>query len=137
VVAAEIAERKRAEEALRRANAELRRPSADLIAFAFAVSHDLQEPLRTIACCAQLLIGSLTGALNGESAIYTDFIILETKRMRELISDLLAYTQILATDQEELELLEPDLAGWRRYLVLANRRPHRLLRQCVFAPEIP
>jgi signal transduction histidine kinase len=108
VVASGSPESRRAEEALRHENAELSRANADLTEFAFAASHDLQEPLRMIACNAELLVKSLGGALNGESAAYADSIVVGIKRMQELISDLLAYTQIISNHQEELELVELD-----------------------------
>src|SRR5262249_274670 len=48
---------------LRRFNEELRRANQDLEIFAYSASHDLQEPLRTVALCAQLLDRNLAGRL--------------------------------------------------------------------------
>ncbi|HYP12874.1 MAG TPA: PAS domain S-box protein, partial [Bryobacteraceae bacterium] len=51
----DITERKRAEEALIAQAEELARSNADLQQFAFATSHDLQEPLRMISSYAELI----------------------------------------------------------------------------------
>jgi PAS domain S-box-containing protein len=82
-----ITERKEAEEELRRANDDLKQ-------FAFAASHDLQEPLRVITSYSQLLLQGFRGQLEGDAAIYVRFITESAHRMRELLSDLLTYTQV-------------------------------------------
>src|SRR6185295_10600050 len=81
--------RRQAEEALRRAN-------ADLSQFAFAASHDLQEPLRMITSYAQLLLKGYPSAMENEAGVCLKFITEGTRRMRELLADLLAYTQVNA-----------------------------------------
>ena len=55
VVIQDITERKLSEQALNQSNASLRRANEDLQQFAFSASHDLQEPLRTVAIFSQLL----------------------------------------------------------------------------------
>jgi len=90
----DITRRKQAEEALRVANAALTRANEDLSQFAFAASHDLQEPLRMITSYSQLLLNGYSGKLDGEAAICIDFIKDGTRRMRELLADLLDYTQL-------------------------------------------
>src|ERR1700682_2674313 len=57
-----------------RLNEELRRANDDLKQFAFAASHDLQEPLRMITSYSQLLIKGYRGQLEGEPAVCVDFI---------------------------------------------------------------
>jgi len=44
-----------AQNALKRSNEELRRANKDLEVFAYAASHDLKDPLRTIAISAQFI----------------------------------------------------------------------------------
>jgi PAS domain S-box-containing protein len=102
IAVVDISERKRAEERLRTANEELRRSNDDLAQFAFAASHDLQEPLRMITVYSQLLLRRYGGRFDGEAANYIDFITDGTKRMRDLLSDLLAYTQLTGGTQEAL-----------------------------------
>ena len=96
--AADLIEKFRADEQLRVSNEALRRANEDLKQFAFAASHDLQEPLRMITSYSQLLVKGYRGQLDGEAGVYVNFISSGTKRMRELLADLLAYTQVEAED---------------------------------------
>jgi len=84
----------RYKEQLREANAGLARANADLSQLAFATSHDLQEPLRMITSYSQLPLKGYRGQLSGNAATCVDYITDGTKRMRELVADLLAYTQV-------------------------------------------
>ena len=98
----DISERKRAEERLRASNQALVRANEDLNQFAFAASHDLQEPLRMITSYSQLLLKGYRGQFDGEAATCIEFISDGTKRMRELLADLLAYTQLTGDSQESV-----------------------------------
>jgi PAS domain S-box-containing protein len=73
---------------------ELRRLNEDLNQFAFAASHDLQEPLRMVTSYAQLLLENCGSDLNEEAALSVAYIKDGTSRMRALLADLLAYTQV-------------------------------------------
>jgi len=83
----EIAERKRAEEALQISNGELR----DFIHMA---SHDLREPLRKISSFGQLLKDSLNGKLENEDQESLEFMIDGAERMTQMIEVLLAYSRV-------------------------------------------
>lgn len=97
---------RRAARELQAANQALLRANEDLKQFAFAASHDLQEPLRMITSYSQLLIDGYRGQFDGEPGICVSFISRGTKRMRELLSDLLAYTQLTGADQAEVEWVD-------------------------------
>src|SRR5580704_10473324 len=84
---------------MRVTNAALLRANEDLKQFAFAASHDLQEPLRMITSYSQLLVKAYRGQLEGEASVWLRFITDGTKRMRELLADLLAYTQVTGDGQ--------------------------------------
>jgi len=84
---------------LKRTNEELRRSNQDLEVFAYSASHDLQEPLRTIALSAQLIQRNLGQRMSAEEARFLGNIVAASKRMQTLIGDLLAYTR--ATRYEE------------------------------------
>lgn len=98
--AADLIERIRVEEDLRASNVELARANEDLNQFAFAASHDLQEPLRMITLYSQLLMKGYRGQLDGEAATCIELITEGSKRMSELLADLLEYTQV-ANDREK------------------------------------
>jgi PAS domain S-box-containing protein len=78
---------------LRRSNEGLRRANQDLETFAYSASHDLQEPLRTIALSAQLLDRSCGKQLGSDETAFLESILTASNRMTALIQDLLAYTK--------------------------------------------
>ena len=84
----------RTEEELRESTEELKRSNADLQQFAYAASHDLQEPLRGLACFAGLLEKRYKGKLDERADEFIDYIINDAIRMQELIKDLLEYSTI-------------------------------------------
>ena len=71
-------------------NKELQRSNQDLQHFAFAASHDLQEPLRTISTFTGLIEQELKDNLTEQQRGYFERVFTGTERMRILIRDLLA-----------------------------------------------
>jgi two-component system, sensor histidine kinase and response regulator len=78
--------------ALEKASQDLKRANEDLNSFAFAASHDLQEPLRTITTTLQLLNLHLEEQLTGEQRELIQLASDGALRMKNLISDLLSYS---------------------------------------------
>ncbi len=74
--------------------AALERSNADLEAFAYAVSHDLQEPLRMITSYLGLLERRCGDGLTGENREFMDYVLDGAKRMQRMIQDLLEYSRI-------------------------------------------
>ena len=75
-------------------NQELCRSNEDLQQFAFAASHDLQEPLRTITTFVTLLEKTAAIKLTEDEKEYLNHIVVGSRRMRTLIDDLLRYSQV-------------------------------------------
>ncbi len=82
-------------------NEKLGRANEDLKQFAFAASHDLQEPLRMITSYSQLLLKGYRGQLDSEAAVCVEFITKGARQMRDLLTDLLSYSAAGADSGEE------------------------------------
>jgi PAS domain S-box-containing protein len=95
-VGRDVTERRRVEEAGRRAQQELERSNADLAAFASVASHDLQEPLRMVTSYVELLSRRYRDQLDPRAGTYMDFALDGAIRMRSLIEAILDYAQFRA-----------------------------------------
>lgn len=75
-------------------NEALRQSNDDLKQFAYAASHDLQEPLRVVALYAQMLQVKYSSQLDPQADKYISFVVEGSQRMEMLLKDLLAYSQV-------------------------------------------
>ncbi len=73
---------------------QLIRSNTDLQQFAYIASHDLQEPLRGIVSCLQLIEKRYAADLKPEAQEYMDLAVESSRRMRALIEGLLQYGRV-------------------------------------------
>jgi PAS domain S-box-containing protein len=90
ITASKLAERAIIEQAER-----LARSNADLQEFAYVTSHDLQEPLRTIATFSELLRRRYSAQLDRQADQYIDLVITAATRMTALIRDSLRFSRLV------------------------------------------
>jgi light-regulated signal transduction histidine kinase (bacteriophytochrome) len=87
-------------EALRSRVAALSRSNADLEQFAWSASHDLKEPLRTVAAYTQLLLRRKPPVPGSEEAEFAAFVQSGIDRLHEMIDGLLAYARANQGEQQ-------------------------------------
>ena len=95
-VSLDVTERLETQRRIERANEDLRRSNAELEQFAYVVSHDLQEPLRTVTSFLQLLTSRYEGQLDANARLYVRMIQEGNERMARLLNDLLVFSRASA-----------------------------------------
>ena len=113
----ELKERQSAEAVVRQLNAELEirveqrtaelaATNKDLESFTYSISHDLRAPLRAMNSYATVLGEDYDGVLDEEGQRILGRIIFNTKRMGQLVDDLLSFSRM---GRKEIHLRELDL----------------------------
>ncbi len=90
----DISEMKASEHELKNAYANLELTNRELEQFTYVSSHDLQEPLRKIKNYSELLVIRNREQLDEDGRKYLDIISRGTKRMQNLIDDLLGISRV-------------------------------------------
>jgi two-component system, chemotaxis family, sensor kinase Cph1 len=98
-VVSDISKAKRLERALKATNAELEQ-------FAYALTHDLQEPLRMVLNFSQLLAREHKGKLGEDADNTISFIVDGALRLNALVKDLLNYWRITDKDGDRLSSVD-------------------------------
>ncbi len=109
--------------ALTRTNAQLEIVNRELESFSYSVSHDLRVPLRAIDGFSQILLEDYAGKLDADGQRLLNVVRDNTKRMGQLIDDILAFSRISRTEmalapvdmsalvRDAIEQLKPAMAG--------------------------
>jgi len=116
-IARDITERKRVEEALRRAHtdlemrvhertAELQHRNRDLETLLYVTSHDLREPLRAIENFSRLVHDRYAEGLDDKGKDFLRRVVRGAQRMDQLMTDLLALSRV-----QRMELPAEDVEG--------------------------
>ncbi|MGH9627406.1 MAG: ATP-binding protein, partial [Bryobacteraceae bacterium] len=96
----DVTERLRAEQDLREANRALENVNEDLRHFAYAASHDLQEPLRIVRHYSELLSSRYRGKLDEDGEEFIRYMVEGVDRMEGLLEALREYWQVgMSSDQ--------------------------------------
>jgi two-component system CheB/CheR fusion protein len=95
----DVTDRKRTEEALQATNVELQH-------FAYALTHDLQEPLRMVVNFTELLAREYEGKLGKEADTYISYSVEGALRIEALLKGLLAYWEVTERDQDSFASIE-------------------------------
>jgi len=74
--------------------ADLERKNKELEAFSYSVSHDLRAPLRAINGYSRMLLAGYGEVLDGEGKRLLGVVVENTKRMGQLIDDLLKFSRL-------------------------------------------
>lgn len=94
----DVTERREQQHELERFASDLSRTNKDLAQFAYAASHDLQEPLRTVASYVTLLQHRYAAQLDATAGEYIGLATDGAERLQALVADLLEYSS--ASTQE-------------------------------------
>jgi two-component system CheB/CheR fusion protein len=112
----DVTDRKRTEEALQATNAELQH-------FAYALTHDLQEPLRMVVNFTELLAREYEGKLGEEADTFISYSVEGALRIEALLKGLLAYWEV--TERQQDSFTSIDCRRCPRQTLLNLRRPSR------------
>lgn len=104
MIITDLTEQKKSEQELHDLLKDLERSNEELQQFAYVSSHDLQEPLRTIASFTQLLERRYKGKFDADADEFMDYVVEAAKRMQRMILDLLEYSRVSTSNVEFKEI---------------------------------
>lgn len=102
----DVSARRSSESQLLHLNEALLKINQDLQQFAYAASHDLKEPLRTVTTCVQLVRHKYAGKpLDEEAGHLMDLAVTGSQRMHDLVEALAEYSRAGEVTQSALEVV--------------------------------
>jgi PAS domain S-box-containing protein len=141
----DITERKQSEDAIQELNksleikitertSELQEAINDLEAFSYSVSHDLRSPLRIITGYAKLLMSDHEHYLNEEAKEFVNTILDSSKRMGQLIDDLLNFSRM---GRKAVYKSDVDINNMVGNIIIDIRRTDETLTKNIIIHELP
>ncbi|MFI5361023.1 MAG: PAS domain S-box protein [Elusimicrobiota bacterium] len=135
-VAKDITERKRSEEALVAAKTAAELSNKELEAFSYSVAHDLRAPLRAVDGFSQVVLEKYSDRLDDQGRDYLRRVRAGSRRMGDLIDDLLNLSRItrgaLRVENVDMTLLARQIAAELRKSQ-PERRPEFVIAEGVTA----
>jgi light-regulated signal transduction histidine kinase (bacteriophytochrome) len=123
----DITDRKKAEVELEQLNEHLQKQTneleisnAELEQFAYAASHDLQEPLRMVTSFLSQLENKYGNVIDDKGKQYINFAVDGAKRMRQIILDLLEFSKVGKTEDQLEHINLNDLINEVKLLLRKN-----------------
>jgi PAS domain S-box-containing protein len=133
----DISDRKLAEELLQRTVARLTRSNEDLTAFAHALSHDLQEPVRAIGTISELLVQQHGAQLDDKAREHLHFIIGAAARLTQMIRSLLAYARMVNAQEGTMSPVRlADAVNWAEANLHQLVNVHGVRIECTDLPTV-
>jgi signal transduction histidine kinase len=122
------------EDRVRRRTRQLEEANKELEAFAYSVSHDLRAPLRALNGYSRILLDDFSKNLDTTANHYLDRIISASRRMEQLIDDLLRLSRVT---RSHIELRPVDLSELAQEILAKLREgaPERRV-EVVIAPGL-
>jgi PAS domain S-box-containing protein len=106
----EVAERKRAEESLKKSQAELQMLNRDLETYSYTVSHELKAPLRSIEGFSTALMEDYAKKLDKNGKSFCNRIVAASTRMSQQIDSLLTMSRLTQGELKEKAVDLSDMA---------------------------
>jgi len=103
-IAKDITNRKGAEERQAMFFKEIKRINHELEDFAYIVSHDLKAPLRGVKTLADWISADYADKLGDEGREQMDLLLLQVKRMHNLIDGVLEYSRVGRVKEEQVQI---------------------------------
>jgi PAS domain S-box-containing protein len=126
-VSRDMSERRRAEEEIKRQNAQLDAANRELDAFSYSVAHDLRAPLRAIDGFSSAVLEDCKDQISAQGKLYLERVRAGAVRMAHLIDDLLRLSRI---SRQQMARSEVDLSALAQEVVSQLRltSPDRRVR---------
>jgi len=105
---------------------QLEHANKELEAFSYSVSHDLRSPLHNINGWSQILLEECREQLGENGIKYLDRVLLESRRMNNLIDDLLKLSKVSLIEKKkdtiDLTAIAENIAHWLQEKPIVNRQ---------------
>jgi signal transduction histidine kinase len=110
----------------------LTRANRDLEQFAHSASHDLQEPLRTVAIYSELLTERHSELLDEQALLFLSYLKSAAMRLEMLVRDLLTYTETAGAEDGDAHLID---AGEQLEVTLGSLAEASASNDCIITHD--